>query len=56
MDLATDNLFTAAGHCLAAADPDDKLRLTETTAAAWRQGRLVLDPGPGPIGEPGRPA
>ena len=58
IDLVNNNLFTAAGHCLAAADPDVKLWLTETTVATWRQGCLLLDPGsgPAPIGEPGRPA
>ena len=51
------NLFLAAEQCLAARDPQEKGRLTQATAAAWRAGDLDLsDPGPVvPIGAPGRP-
>jgi len=52
------NLFTAAQACIAATDPQDKVALTQYSAAAWVAGQLELDaaPPPAPIGEPGRPA
>ena len=51
------SLFDAAAACLAACDPDAKAAATFAAAAAWRDGRLSLEPGSGPqpIGEPGRP-
>jgi len=51
------NLFRCAALCLAATNVDEKLRLTEEAALAWRDGLLssesegVVEP----IGEPGRP-
>lgn len=53
-----NNLFEHASQCIAAADPDDKLRLTRATREAWLARRLELHRGgePEPIGEPGRPA
>jgi uncharacterized ferritin-like protein (DUF455 family) len=53
-----NDLFEHASQCIAAADPDDKLRLTRATREAWLARRLELHRGgePEPIGEPGRPA
>jgi uncharacterized ferritin-like protein (DUF455 family) len=53
-----NDLFEHASQCIAAADPDDKLRLTRATREAWLARRLELHRGGEPdlIGEPGRPA
>ena len=52
------DLFEQASQCIAAADPDAKLRLTRATREAWLKRALTLDRSatPDPIGEPGRPA
>ncbi len=52
-----NNLFDAAQSCLAACEPDEKTALTQSTAAAWRENRLLPESRcpPEPIGEPGRP-
>ena len=52
------SLFDVAAACLAACEVEEKLRLTQEGAAAWREGQLSLEAadGPEPIGEPGRPA
>ncbi len=52
------DLHAAARHCLAAADPAEKLRLTHATWQAFLAGELRPDmhaPPPQPIGAPGRP-
>lgn len=51
------NLFLAAGDCLDCSGVDEKLALTDATAAAFRAGTLTLGEGAGPtpIGIPGRP-
>ena len=52
------NLFDAAADCLSAIQPADKIARTFAAAAAFRDGRLSLQPPPGPpapIGVPGRP-
>ena len=53
-----DNLFAAASACLAEPDPERKQSLSLETAAAWRAGRLGLDPAGAPpaVDIPGRPA
>lgn len=53
-----ESLFDAAADCLSACEIEEKLRLTEQTAEAWRAGLLSLQPQsePEPIGEPGHPA
>lgn len=53
-----DNLFAAAAACLAEPDPERKQSLSLETAAAWRAGRLRLDPAGAPpaVDIPGRPA
>lgn len=55
--MARDNVFEVAEACLAATDVDEKLRLTQEAARAWRQGRLSLEATaePQPIGQPGHP-
>lgn len=52
-----NNLYDAALACLMATDPDQKHKLTNATADAWRQGRLVRDEADKPhaIEVPGRP-
>ena len=53
------DLFQRAYHALAAADPDEKLRLTHGLAAGFAAGAVTIDGAaapPGPIGVPGRPA
>jgi len=51
------SLFDAADRCLAAVDPDEKVRLTVEAVVDWRAGALTIDAHgpPRPIGEPGRP-
>ncbi|PSJ15835.1 DUF455 domain-containing protein, partial [Nitrosomonas supralitoralis] len=51
-------LFDAAESCLAACEIKEKLRLTEQTAQAWREGLLSLESknAPKSIDEPGYPA
>lgn len=51
-----DNLYLAAGRCLACADPDAKLALAKQLHEDWLAGRLVRDVAP-PAGTPraGRP-
>lgn len=52
------SLFEAARACLDAADPSDKVTLTQQYAAAFKRGELVVPahaPDPEPIGMPGRP-
>ncbi len=51
------NIFTAAQQCLAANTVAEKLRLTKTIAAQWRDGNytLISDSAPEVIGEAGRP-
>ena len=53
-----ESLFDAAARCLAACEVEDKLRLTQAAAQAWRDGQLALhsESEPLPIGEPGHPA
>ncbi len=53
-----DSLFTAAEQCLAACEIEDKLRLTQQYAQAWRDDQLSFDSNskPKPIAEPGHPA
>ncbi len=53
------SLFDAAGACLAAREPEEKLALTARAVAGWRAGELTLDGSVAaePIGEqPGLPA
>lgn len=52
------SLFDAAEACLMANTVEDKTRLTQQYAQAWRDGHLALESlsTPEPIGEPGRPA
>ncbi|WP_193313922.1 ferritin-like domain-containing protein [Xanthomonas sp. LMG 12462] len=52
------DLYQAARACLDAADPDEKVALTQRHAAAWRDGALAVPaaaPPPEPIRMPGRP-
>ncbi len=51
------NIFSAARASLLASEPDEKKRLTESAASAWREGRLDVteDIEPEKIDEPGRP-
>ncbi len=42
----SENLFDQAYACLMAASPEDKVRLTESAAAAWRSGQLECEGGP----------
>jgi len=53
-----ESLFNAAEQCLAASTVEDKLRLTQQHAQAWRDDLLSLDSSsePNPISEPGHPA
>lgn len=52
------DLFDAAEHCLACAEPAAKAAATVEVARRWRAGELTLqsDGKAAPIGEPGRPA
>ena len=52
-----ESLFETAARCLTACEIEEKLRLAEQTAQAWRDGSLSLDckDEPEPIGEPGHP-
>lgn len=53
------SLFAAAAECLAAADPDSKVVLTQHYAATFARGELTIPadaPAPEPIRMPGRPA
>jgi uncharacterized ferritin-like protein (DUF455 family) len=52
------NLFAAAADCLRAREPEEKVRLSDQAAAAWRAGLLDRDDGVAvePFTEPGRPA
>lgn len=53
------SLFDTAAECLAAADPDEKVALTQRCAAAFARGELVVPddaPRPEPIRMPGRPS
>jgi len=51
------SLFSAAYDCLCENDPDRKVELSRSAAAAWRAGRLGLNEtlAPRPLDEPGRP-
>ena len=52
------SLYEAARRCLAAADPAEKVALTQRYAAAFARGELVMPdaaPAPEPIRMPGRP-
>lgn len=52
------SLYEAARQCLAAADPAEKVALTQRYAAAFARGELPMPadaPAPEPIGMPGRP-
>lgn len=51
------DLYLRAEAALAAADPDQKIRLTRALRADWLAGRLQRDEAsePAPIGAPGRP-
>lgn len=56
---ATESLFAAADACLQAADPADKVALTQRYAALFDAGALVINADeapPRPIRMPGRPA
>lgn len=55
--LGRSNLFAAAAECLRAQDPDEKIRLTDRTAADWNEGLLRLDgeSSAETVEEPGRP-
>ena len=55
---AAGNLHDAARHCLLAQDLEQKLSLTDETAAAWQAGGLSLDgqTASQPIADAGRPA
>ena len=52
------SLFDHAEACLSSSSVEEKLRLTQTSAQMWRDGKLSLESltQPQPIGEPGRPA
>lgn len=53
-----NSIFEAAGACLRAAMPDDKLAVSFATAEAFVRGELAIDdsaPPPEPIRMPGRP-
>lgn len=56
--MSIECLFDAAEACLAASEVEDKLRLTQQYAQAWRDNQLSLESTtvPQPIAEPGRPA
>ncbi len=54
----TGDLYLAARACLDAADPAEKVALTQRYAAAWRNGALAISataPAPEPMRMPGRP-
>ena len=53
-----NSIFEAAGACLRAASPDDKLALSSATAESFARGELAIDdsaPPPEQIRMPGRP-
>ncbi|MFB9068912.1 ferritin-like domain-containing protein [Pseudofulvimonas gallinarii] len=53
-----ESVFDAAWRCLMAAQPAEKLSLTQAAVAAWRDGRLSVEPVTTPpqrIAQPGRP-
>lgn len=51
-----NSLFAVARACLEAQDPEEKCRLTEAGARAWRAGQLQgIEPAEGGLPEPGRP-
>ncbi|HEY9254663.1 MAG TPA: ferritin-like domain-containing protein [Stenotrophomonas sp.] len=57
-DALPADLLQAAARCLAAADPNEKVALTQRYAAAFARGELALPaeaPAPAPIRMPGRP-
>jgi len=57
-DTLPADLLQAAARCLAAADPGEKVALTQRFAAAFRRGELAMPdeaPAPAPICMPGRP-
>ncbi|QHQ27305.1 hypothetical protein XaFJ1_GM000543 [Xanthomonas albilineans] len=57
-DAVTGDLYRAARVCLDAADPAEKVALTQRYAAAWRNGELAISaaaPTPEPMRMPGRP-
>jgi len=56
--MSMESVFDAAARCLAASEVEDKLRLTQEAAQAWRDGTLSLasNSDPEPIGEPGHPS
>ncbi|RXR05396.1 ferritin-like domain-containing protein [Pseudoxanthomonas composti] len=59
LETAAGDVFSAARQCLDAADPQDKVALTQHYAAAFARGALSIPahaPAPVPIGMPGRPA
>lgn len=52
------DIHQAALDCITTDNPDEKLRKTQATAAAWEQGELTPSdtaPAPVPIPQPGRP-
>lgn len=52
------DIHQAAWECIKTEDIDEKLRKTQSTAAAWQQGKLAPSdkaPAPVPIPRPGRP-
>ncbi len=52
----SDSLFPSARAALTACEADEKIRLTRTTAAAWRAGQLdAADPSPALSVDPGLP-
>ncbi|MCB1986491.1 MAG: ferritin-like domain-containing protein [Burkholderiales bacterium] len=53
-----ESLYEAANRCLQTCEIEEKLRLTQQTATAWRKGLFSLESAnnPEPIDEPGRPA
>jgi len=58
LETAAGDVFAAARQCLDAADPQDKVALTQHYAAAFARGALSIPahaPAPAPIGMPGRP-
>jgi len=55
--LQAHDLFSAARLCLDASEPEEKLRLTQEYARAWRDNQLSLETNlaPKPIDQPGHP-
>ena len=53
-----ESLHEAANRCLKTSEIEEKLRLTQQTVQAWREGSLSIESTniPEPIDEPGRPA